>query len=99
MSVNEKIQRLKELASFTDFFTESVINFNKTNTDYRVSFTDPIPVETEWLSSYDGQSFLSCSRITIFLIVLLSKYLQQEYLLTITILLLTLILLINITLS
>jgi len=57
MSVNEKIQRLKELASFTDFFTESVINFNKTNTDYRVSFTDPIPVETEWLSSYDGQRF------------------------------------------
>lgn len=57
MPVNEKIQRLKELASFTDFFADSVINFNKTNTDYEVLFTDPMPVETEWLSSYDGKRF------------------------------------------
>lgn len=57
MSVNDKLQRLNQLSNFTDLFTDCVLNFNKTNTNYSVHFTNAIPTEMDWLSGVEGKRF------------------------------------------
>ena len=57
MSVNDKLQRLNQLSNFTDLFTDCTLNFNKTNTNYSVHFTNAIPTEMDWLSGVEGKRF------------------------------------------